>query len=90
VLSVRPVLLKEVAPADRVVTVEYEPLPAGLRRSTVYPVSFVALSVQARLICVVLVAVAVSEVGAAGTLRVVTPPVAFWLAAVLELSPTPL
>ena len=55
-----------------------------------YEVSFVALSTQLRFICVVETPVVVRLVGAAGTFRVVTPPVAFCEAAVLALSPAPL
>jgi hypothetical protein len=44
----------------------HDPEPDGLRRWMMKPVSSEELSVQARLICVLLVAVAVSELGAAG------------------------
>jgi hypothetical protein len=44
----------------------HDPEPDGLRCWMMKPVSSDELSVQARLICVLLVAVAVSELGAAG------------------------
>jgi hypothetical protein len=46
---------------------EYEPLPAGLLRSTTNPASMVELSFHDRLICVEEAAVAASVSGAAGS-----------------------
>ena len=64
--AVSPVSLYVVAVALTVVRVEYEPVPAGDRLSIRWPVFPVETSVQARLICVDDVAVAVSPVGVAG------------------------